>query len=471
MKMNKKLSAALALSMVVGATTTVPVMAETTNNPEKTTNDTTKSATDLRNDANAAKKEYEEAAAASKTADQELETAKKDAENAEKAYNAAKNAADLFIVWQNKKVDLYQAAKATEDAERNANQVDHDRLMSYKDAKQQLEYSNDFLEHNYDNIATIEKNENFTTTYARYLQLKNDNEKKYQRFRTFCHDFNLNEDANENDVDEEYRETFVSYKKASEKAKEAFAKAETQFNENRTQNENYDYAITNVEILQFDIAQIESYIDNLVNTNAVVKTYAEVLKAEKKANKEEDDAHEAYLEAKKVYGKSFNSQNKWNREVGKAKNALNKANDVLADKKTAATKAKDDAVTLKAVYDKAEQKAVAAEKAEEALRLAEEARKAAKAKPAKVTLKKVKSKKRKTVKVTWKKAKNAKKYQVAYRRKKSAKKWTKWVYKVVKGKSYTNKKLKSKKTYQFKVRGLNGKIKGAFSKKKKVRVK
>ena len=59
MKMNKKLGAALALSMVVGATTTVPVMAETTNNLEKTTNDTTKSATDLRNEANAAKAKYE----------------------------------------------------------------------------------------------------------------------------------------------------------------------------------------------------------------------------------------------------------------------------------------------------------------------------------------------------------------------------------------------------------------------------
>jgi hypothetical protein len=104
-------------------------------------------------------------------------------------------------------------------------------------------------------------------------------------------------------------------------------------------------------------------------------------------------------------------------------------------------------------------------KAEETLRLAAEA------KPAKVTLKKATSKKRKTVKVTWKKAKAAKTYQVAYRRKKKANKWTKWTYKVVRGTSYTNKKLKSKKVYQFKVRGLNGKIKGAFSKKKKVRVK
>lgn len=51
---------------------------------------------------------------------------------------------------------------------------------------------------------------------------------------------------------------------------------------------------------------------------------------------------------------------------------------------------------------------------------------------------------------------------------KKSNKWTKWTYKVVSGTSYTNKKLKSKKVYQFKVRGLNGKIKGAFSKKKKL---
>ena len=468
MKMNKKLGAALALSMVVGATTTVPVMAETTNNTEKTTKDTTKSATDLRNDANTAKAEYEKAAAVSKTADQELAAAQKDADNAEKEYNAARNARDLFDDWQNKKSDLYQAAKATEAAEKN---VEQQRLLSYKDAKNRLETLNDMLEDAYNVIKTTETEKNLTPTYTRYIYLKEDKANKNQRFAKFCQDNNLAADADEDSLDEDYRASFVRFKKASAEADKAFAEAETQFNENRTQYENYDYAIKNVAQFKSEIAEKESDIDYLVNNNADVRAYDDALKAQKKADEKEDAAHEAYLAAKKAYGKSFNSQKEWDKEVRKARNAVYKANDVLIEKKNAARDAKQAADAKKAVYDNAEQKAVAAEKAEEALRLAEEARKAAEAKPAKVTLKKATSKKSKTVTVTWKKAKAAKTYEVAYRRKKKSKKWTKWTYKVVSGTSYTNEKLKSKKVYQFKVRGLNGKIKGAFSKKKKVTVK
>ena len=468
MKMKNKLGAALALSMVVGATTTVPVMAETTNNLEKTTNDTTKSATDLRNDANAAKAEYDKAAAASKKADQELAAAQKDKDNAEKEYNAARNTRDLFDDWQNKKNELYNAAKATEAAEKN---VEQQHLLNYKDAKNQLETLNDDLEDAYNVIKTTETEKNLTPTYDRYLQLEKDKANKNQRFEKFCQDNNLAVDADEDSLDEDYRASFVRFKKASAEADKAFAEAETQFKENRTQYENYDNAIKDVEQFKSEIAQKESDIDYLVNNNAEIKAYDDALKAQQKADEKEDAAHEAYLGAKKAYGKSFNSQKEWDKEVRKVRTALAKAIDVLTDKTADAKTAKQVADEKKAVYDKAEQKAVAAEKAEEALRLAEEARKAAEAKPAKVTLKKATSEKPKTVKVTWKKAKAAKTYEVAYRRKKKSKKWTKWTYKVVSGTSYTNKKLKSKKTYQFKVRGLNGKIKGAFSDKKKVTVK
>jgi len=377
MKMNKKLGAALALSMVVGATTTVPVMAETTK--AETTKDTTKSAadlaTDLRKEANAAKAEYDKAAAKSEKANQALETAQKDAEKAEKEYNAAKTAKEKFETWQDKSNDLIKAHNKREALEPKYHVGP---VWNYKSAIEELEQLNDQLE-----------------------------------------------DAND--------------------------------------------TIT-AEGIQSQITNINNTITELLKKD-VVEIYVNAVDAEKVAAKEEDTAHDAYLDAKKAYGKSFDSKNEWKKEVKKLEKALNTANADLTNKKTDAETAKKDAAALKAVYDKAEQKAVAAEKAEEALRLAEEARKAAKAKPAKVTLKKVKSKKRRTVKVTWKKAKAAKKYQVAYRRKKYAKKWTKWTYKVVKGTSYTNKKLRSRRTYQFKVRGLNGKIKGKFSKMKKVRVK
>ncbi|MEE0988902.1 MAG: fibronectin type III domain-containing protein [Kandleria vitulina] len=465
MKMNKKLGVALALSMVVGATTTVPVMAETTKNPEKTTKDTTKSATDLRKDANAAKAEYDKAAAASKKADQDLAAAQKAAANAEKEHTAAKTAKEKFEAWQTKKTALNNVIEARKEVEKT------ESVTWYKEYKTAFETKNGQLEEAKNDVATIEKNNNLTPTYARYLELKDDKDEKNKAFEEFCTKNGLDSNAKENSIDEEHRETFVSLKNASAEADKLFDETVGHIEDNISKNGDYLNAIQKAVRIQREIINMNDYITLVETHNDEVKAYVKALEDEKDAEKEEDDAHNAYLEAKKACEKSFDSQEEWNDEVNKLETAKNTANDVLTKKTNAANTAKQTAKAKKAAYDKAEQKAVAAEKAEEALRLAEEARKAAKAKPAKVTLKKAKSKKRKTVKVTWKKAKAAKTYQVAYRRKKKAHKWTKWTYKVVRGTSYTNKKLKSKKVYQFKVRGLNGKIKGAFSKKKKVRVK
>ena len=79
-------------------------------------------------------------------------------------------------------------------------------------------------------------------------------------------------------------------------------------------------------------------------------------------------------------------------------------------------------------------------------------------KPAKVKIAKV-SVKGKTVTVKWKKAKGAKKYQV-----KAGKK-------VVKTTKKTSAKFKVKKSCTIKVRGINGKKKGSYSKSRKAKIK
>ena len=94
---------------------------------------------------------------------------------------------------------------------------------------------------------------------------------------------------------------------------------------------------------------------------------------------------------------------------------------------------------------------------------------------AKVVIKKAKSTKKKTVKLTWKKVANAKGYQVRYALKKSMAKAKKFFIK----KNVTTrviKKLKSKKTYYFGVRAYcklpDGTTKyGAWSKAKKAKIK
>lgn len=88
-------------------------------------------------------------------------------------------------------------------------------------------------------------------------------------------------------------------------------------------------------------------------------------------------------------------------------------------------------------------------------------------KPAKVKKLSVKKKGGKVV-VSWKKVKGADKYQVAYTTDKKFKKGVKKI--TVKASKCTVKKLKSKKTYYFKVRAHAGSQYGIFSAKKKIKL-
>lgn len=86
----------------------------------------------------------------------------------------------------------------------------------------------------------------------------------------------------------------------------------------------------------------------------------------------------------------------------------------------------------------------------------------------KVKLKKPKNKKKRSVLLRWKKVKNAKKYQVQYSK---SKKFKKAKSKYTKKLKIKIKKLKKKKKYYFRVRAINGKVKGKWSKKKRVKIK
>ncbi|MBQ2642636.1 MAG: fibronectin type III domain-containing protein [Eubacterium sp.] len=86
----------------------------------------------------------------------------------------------------------------------------------------------------------------------------------------------------------------------------------------------------------------------------------------------------------------------------------------------------------------------------------------------KVKLKKPKNKKKRSVLLRWKKVKNAKKYQVQYSK---SKKFKKAKSKYTKKLKIKIKKLKKKKQYYFRVRAINGKVKGKWSKKKRVKIK
>lgn len=86
--------------------------------------------------------------------------------------------------------------------------------------------------------------------------------------------------------------------------------------------------------------------------------------------------------------------------------------------------------------------------------------------PKKVKITSVKASKKK-ITIKWKKAKYAKKYKVYYR----VKGTKKWKSKTVKKTHYTIKKLKSKKKYQVRVRGINLNVKGKYSKTKTVKTK
>lgn len=94
-------------------------------------------------------------------------------------------------------------------------------------------------------------------------------------------------------------------------------------------------------------------------------------------------------------------------------------------------------------------------------------------KPAKVKVSQAKNSKKKAVTLKWSKASNAKKYQVQYSLNKKFNKSKKYKTKTVTITKfqYTVKKLTKKKTYYFRVRGVNGKEFGAWSKVKKVKIK
>ena len=97
------------------------------------------------------------------------------------------------------------------------------------------------------------------------------------------------------------------------------------------------------------------------------------------------------------------------------------------------------------------------------------------AKPKKVSALTAKKKTKNSVKLTWKKTTRADGYQI-YRYNSTKKKWEK-VTTIKKGTTvtYTNKKLKSKKTYQYKVRAYrqngNTTAYGSYSDILKVRTK
>ncbi len=91
------------------------------------------------------------------------------------------------------------------------------------------------------------------------------------------------------------------------------------------------------------------------------------------------------------------------------------------------------------------------------------------AKPSKVKKVTAKNNKKKSIKITWKKTTNAKKYQIQYSTSKKFKK--KVVTKTTKKLKYTIKKFAKGKTYYIRVRGINGKEVGKWSKIKKVKIK
>lgn len=91
----------------------------------------------------------------------------------------------------------------------------------------------------------------------------------------------------------------------------------------------------------------------------------------------------------------------------------------------------------------------------------------------KAKLKTAKNNKKKAVSLKWSKVNKAKKYQVQYSLNKKFKKSKKYKTKTVSVSklSYVAKKLTKKKTYYFRVRAVNGKVYGAWSKVKKIKIK
>lgn len=89
-------------------------------------------------------------------------------------------------------------------------------------------------------------------------------------------------------------------------------------------------------------------------------------------------------------------------------------------------------------------------------------------KPGRAKIKSAKNQKKKCIFLILNKTKNAKKYQIQYS---TSKKFKKAITKTTKKLKYKIKKLTKGKTYYIRVRGLNGKQAGKWSKIKKVRIK
>lgn len=86
----------------------------------------------------------------------------------------------------------------------------------------------------------------------------------------------------------------------------------------------------------------------------------------------------------------------------------------------------------------------------------------------KIQLKSVKNNRKRTISVKWKKIKEAKKYKIQFA---TNKKFKKAKIKMCKKTIYQIKKLKKGKTYYIRVRAVNGKKQGKWSKAKKVKIK
>ena len=86
----------------------------------------------------------------------------------------------------------------------------------------------------------------------------------------------------------------------------------------------------------------------------------------------------------------------------------------------------------------------------------------------KIQLKSVKNNKKRTISVKWKKIKDAKKYKIQFA---TNKKFKKAKVRICKKTSYQIKKLKKGKTYYVRVRAVNGKKQGKWSKVSKIKIR
>ena len=165
--------------------------------------------------------------------------------------------------------------------------------------------------------------------------------------------------------------------------------------------------------------------------------------------------------------------------VKKAEVDLKKAEAALKEAQEALEEAKKEGEAEKAKAEAALKEAEAAKKEAEAAKKEAEAAKAKAAatqfKAKKASLKSVKSRKKKTAKVTWKKVSGAEGYQIQYSKKSNFKSVKKVTVKGASKKTATLKKLTAKKKYYVRVRAyktVNGKkVYTSWSAKKSVKIK